>query len=262
MQSAKRGYWDCIEQTNPGVLRDDVSTWGKWRVDPRGIMLNGDLLHCEGAWLVRGLPTVHSAFAHVWKDEDLIVSFDSTILWLPWEGQNLFRRPHVEGLHIDQNPFSKPGLCCVQGMVPLIDVTESSGGLAVVPGSHRDSALWKRHRWGGGDFCVMNDSDPVQQRRQLVLARAGDLVLWDSRTVHGGHVGTQAVAETAGLVRLTQTVCMLPRKTATEQVLAWRRNAFLKGMGTTHWPNEGRLTCLSGKKYVPLELSDSQQRVL
>ena len=57
---------------------------------------------------------------------------------------------------MDQNPFTKPqldcvqgkGKCkcrckcidCVQGMLPLIDVTERSGGLEVVPRSHCEDA--------------------------------------------------------------------------------------------------------------------------
>lgn len=92
---------------------------------------------------------------------------------------------------MDQNPFQKPGRCCVQGMVPLFNVTETTGGLAVVPDSHRDESIKTRHRhWDGrGDFCVLFGQDLAQKKKKLVLAEAGDLILWDSRTVHGGLVG-------------------------------------------------------------------------
>jgi ectoine hydroxylase-related dioxygenase (phytanoyl-CoA dioxygenase family) len=86
---------------------------------------------------------------------------DSVLLWLPW-WENASWRPFTEGLHIDQNPFFKEEKICVQvrpisshflalihkslpcmplmtphqGMIPLIDVDEESGGLEVVPGSH------------------------------------------------------------------------------------------------------------------------------
>ncbi len=74
-------------------------------------------------------------------------------------------RPVTEGLHVDQNPFSKPGLDCVQvffvfftyfslsspfnirfvrgvlqGMLPLYDVTHETGGLEVCPRSHLPEA--------------------------------------------------------------------------------------------------------------------------
>lgn len=44
--------------------------------------------------------------------------------------------PRTEGLHMDQNPWAKPGRECFQGMLPLYDVTHEIGGLQVVPKSH------------------------------------------------------------------------------------------------------------------------------
>jgi hypothetical protein len=43
----------------------------------------------------------------------------------------------VENLHCDQNPSSKKGFHCVQGMVPLYKVDEV-GGLMVVPNTNND----------------------------------------------------------------------------------------------------------------------------
>jgi ectoine hydroxylase-related dioxygenase (phytanoyl-CoA dioxygenase family) len=215
LKNAQDAFWECLEAKHAGVKRNDLATWDKWRLDARGIVLDGDVLHCKGAWAIRGLAKVQEAFAAIWEDRDLISSFDSTLLWRPWWEQKEWT-PRVEGLHMDQNPFQKPGRHCVQGMVPLLDVTAESGGLAVVPGSHKDESIMTRHRfWDGrGDFCVLFGKDPVQKQKVLVLAEAGDLILWDSRTVHGGLVGTgRAMPKTgeAKLARLTQTVCMIPR---------------------------------------------------
>lgn len=188
---------------------------------------------------------------------------DSTLLWLPWWENNKWK-PRTEGLHIDQNPWNKPSRCCVQGMVPLIDVTRKSGGLQVVPDSHMDMELKSRHRhWNGaGDFCTLFGNDPLQKRATLLLANAGDLILWDSRTVHGGLVGTGDPISQGKLARLTQTVCMVPRKWATPQVLQWRRECFEQGVGTTHWPQEGRQSCYSKDGYTPISLSESQLKLL
>ena len=42
-------------------------------------------------------------------------------------------------MHIDQNPSFKKGFHCVQGMVPLIDVSKDGvGGLQVVPETNND----------------------------------------------------------------------------------------------------------------------------
>ena len=165
------------------------------------------LCQSAGAWEVRGAPTVRRAFAAIWgcADTDLITSMDCVILWRPW-GRDPFQatkergrgataappRPRTEGMHLDQNPFSKPHLETVQGMVPLRPVTHGTGGLAVLPGSHTatsQAALRKRnpHLEHCGDFCMVRL--PPRPKPVLVLAGPGDLILWDSRTVHGGMVG-------------------------------------------------------------------------
>lgn len=120
-----------------GPKRADLESWRKWWLPETGLL--GSLAQSEGAWSVRGIPGVKAAFEQVWEDSDLIVSMDAVIAWRPWWHEEAWR-PRTEGLHLDQNPFSKPGLDCVQGMMPLIDVTEATGGLEVVPGSHLEEA--------------------------------------------------------------------------------------------------------------------------
>jgi hypothetical protein len=82
-------------------------------------------------------------------------------------------------------------------MVPLFDVTVQTGGLEVVPRSHAAEAkinLKERcpNLAAAGDWCPgLSRLYPMwgANKPRLVTARAGDLVLWDSRTVHGGRVG-------------------------------------------------------------------------
>lgn len=53
--------------------------------------------------------------------------------WKPWWIDSDWT-PRVENLHVDQNPYFKKGLKCVQGMIPLKRVRENEvGGLMVVP---------------------------------------------------------------------------------------------------------------------------------
>ena len=132
-----------------------------------------------------------AAFALIWQDDDLIVSMDCALVWRPWFGPSSCGvLPQTEGLHLDQNPVNKPNLECVQGMVLLYPVNSCSGGLAVVPGSHTNmSQEWRRPFAGKGDWCPMPCDNPVHGMERLVGAEAGDLILWDARTVHGGIVG-------------------------------------------------------------------------
>lgn len=78
------------------------------------------------------------------------------------------------------------------------------------------------------------------------------MILWDSRTIHGGRVGTGECSEEAAngqevgadgitLARLSLTVCMIAKDRADEKILKARGHAFKKGFTTTHWPNEYRV---------------------
>jgi len=129
-------------------------------------------------------------------------------------------------------------------MVPLYDVTKATGGLEVAPKSHlpiaHDGLKQRYPGWNGrGDFCVLDRYDPLSKPTKLLTAEAGDLILWDSRTVHGGLVGTGEITPTTTpqIARMSQTVCMLPRDRASANVLARRKTGFATGYGYTHWPN-------------------------
>ena len=52
----------------------------------------------------------------------------------------------------------------MQGLISLLDANASTGGLCVIPGSHREhDALCKRSPFskGGGDFVPVGQNDPV-----------------------------------------------------------------------------------------------------
>ena len=272
LDTARTLFWDDIETAKPGVSRHESKTWEQWSVDTRGIV-SGAMAQGAGAWQIRGLPAVKSAFAQIWQEEDLIVSMDCALIWLPWKGpHNCGRLPQTEGLHLDQNPVSKPGFECVQGMVPLYEVNELSGGLAVVPGSHSGMEHdWRKQFAGKGDWCQMPCNDVVQGREKLVVADAGDLILWDARTVHGGVVGpgedTTAASNTPRLARLSQTVSMVPRLRASPECLAARRQGFMDGITFNHSPHEtgsssGTVFCLKRRGYNPPQLTDAQASLL
>ena len=170
----------------------------------------------EGAWFIRGTPGIREAYAAIWKKRELIVSMDCVIAWRPWWAGYLPRwLPRTEGLHLDQNPFSKPTLESVQGMVPLYAVDEGTGGLEVVPFTHteksREAIKGRYPRWKtGGDWCPLQFGlpktgldVPKESKPLLLLAEAGDLVLWDSRLVHGGKVGSRKVG------RLSAAACLV-----------------------------------------------------
>jgi len=238
--------WDDFEKHHDNLKRDDHTTWQDWTVDSRGIIAGG-IGQGSGAWYVRGRPNIRRTFAEVWNTNELLVSMDTILAWKPWWVKD-GKKPVTEGLHLDQNPDPDPkrksykGRSSVQGMVVLYDVTEEIGGLEVVPRSHLEESqkrLSKYHWWWWTDWCVLGDSYPLQGKGKLVHAKAGDLILWDSRTVHGGWVGdgkVETVPKT--LARLAVPVCMTPKAWAEPRALKERKNAFAYGNVLSHWPHE------------------------
>lgn len=267
---AKNLLWKDFEETSAGLSRDDIESWKSWKLSRSG--LNPDVAQGKGAWHVRACPGVSKAFSQIWETSDLIVSMDCAIAWRPWWLESSWK-PRTEGLHLDQNPFTKPGRECVQGMVPLLPVSNASGGLQVVPQSHTDEAkeALKReypHLLCKGDWCMLNDSDFTAT---LLLAGPGDLILWDSRTVHGGLVGTgdaqEIQANSSELARLAVAVSMVPRAWAGQLVQQARIEGFQHGRTFNHSPHEAGTSSgtMPGRKrtnFVPIELSEAQRALL
>ena len=181
-------------------------------------------------------------------------------------------------LHVDQNPFKKRGLHCVQGMIPFLEVTKDIGGLQLVPRSHVEEVQQQirqenPHKKTYGDFVSVSKKK-YQPGAIVVEASAGDLILWDSRVIHGSKVGPSVLEEPKekGLARCTGLVCMTPRKKASKEVLKLRRTGFESGIGFSHWPHEanfgalgnsnGRKISWSSKQYTPNKLNNDQRKVL
>uniref|UniRef100_A0A7S2IG43 Phytanoyl-CoA dioxygenase n=1 Tax=Helicotheca tamesis TaxID=374047 RepID=A0A7S2IG43_9STRA len=282
VQTAIDLFWTHIENELPKsnrskadgdekpIDRNDITTWLQWRLDKRGFM-TGKTAQSKGSWYVRGIPRIHDIFAKIWDEEDLLVSMDAVIAWKPWWHHSGWI-PLTEGLHLDQNPFNKRDFVCVQGMVPLYDVTTTVGGLEVVPQTHTEESKDEfRKRYPqmsySGDWCPLRRKDPLQGCGSLVLAQAGDLILWDSRTVHGGVVGTGEIRKEdkhkAQLARLSIPVCMTPRSWASKEVLQQRKEAFETGACMTHWPHEvGDGHSVGTFANVPIDLTKEQLKIL
>ena len=150
--------------------------------------------HSAAQWYIRDIPKVKQAFAQVWDTDDLLVSFDGVTIWRPWTYKSDWRTNEGNSwLHIDQHPIGRPGKHCVQGLVNLLPTSESTGGNVVVPGSHRrfaqipdeyEERLSRIHP-SIDHFRFPND-DPGLKDVKPIMAEmaAGDLLLWDSRTIH------------------------------------------------------------------------------
>lgn len=252
-------FWDHLESVpNTAVRRDDVDSWGhkSWLPNSEnGILSGSGIGQSDFMWTTRLLPKVKQAFAAIWDTGDLLVSFDGANAFRPWRYRPEWRT-NGGWYHIDQNALRprRQGKICVQGVVTFTAANEHTGGLVVVPGSHHDHegvCQRSKHAEHAGDYLRLHGHDPVLADADcaaLVCAEPGDLLLWDSRTVH---CNTPALAadedespasaaslEERELLRLAAYVCMTPGILATPEVAKARQGLFQRNCTTTHWPHE------------------------
>ena len=221
---------------------DDPSTW-----DPQRLPLTKKLnmyehycvVHERFMWEARMEPGVIEAFAKIWGTDELLVSFDNLTVTLP----NL-RPVRDPWPHVDQAP-RKRGMHCVQGIINLSYAGPHDGSLMAIPGSHSlveeffetqtDPATWefKDNRYfSKGDMAWFEERGvkPVK-----VLAEPGDLIVWDSRTIHWGG---EPEPQRSNVIRTVIYVAYAPAKMATAEALMEKKKVFSLNGGTTHWPHD------------------------
>lgn len=244
--------WEFLEGLGTGIDRSDMSTWGddRWPIAAHGgIVPSQGIGQSAPQWFIRSVPAVKDAFAAVWDDDDLLVSFDGMAFWRPptvdpsWSTDRGGR-----WLHIDQHPISRPGLQCVQGAVTLMPTSPAVGGNILIPRSHEWFAdIPERYADRLGRLPEMLDhfrfpaDDPQLMETPPIMCHmeAGDMMLWDSRTVHCSSPGLEPTPEpdpaAPELLRAASLVCMMPRSRSNDEVIAHRRAAVAARTSTTNW---------------------------
>lgn len=259
-------FWDLCEQMRPEIKRTDPSTWADayWVADQSvGVMSGYGIGQSPFMWYTRTLPKVKKAFERIWATDDLLVSFDGCGVFRPPEYDPKWRT-HGAWYHIDQNCYKRPGMHAVQGLVNYFPSGPGDGGFVVVPKSpHMIDAAFEKYPGicskTSGDFVRMfpdyffwKDARTAVKRDAnnrydllpvKLVVEAGDMILWDSRTIHCNHPVTKDSSDPEAatrLKRLTGYVCMTPARLAQnqEQLVKYRIYAFQKGITTTHWPHE------------------------
>ncbi|KAF4537672.1 Phytanoyl- dioxygenase [Lasiodiplodia theobromae] len=194
-------------------------------------------------WDVRLEPGVVGAFEKLWGTDELLVSFDALNVTLPPHLRRDEKPAKGAWPHVDQSPFRR-GLCCVQGVVNLSPSGPDDGGLVVFPGSHAlmeefFDTQTERGRWEKRDIFMFEESQlewfkarGIEPKK--VEAEPGDLLVWDSRTVHWGAEPN----ERSERIRTVVYASYAPAAWATEQQLAEKAKIFGKWAGTTHWPHD------------------------
>lgn len=241
--------WSWLESFPYGFKRDDRSTWTKEHLpfgQEKGLYNRYSVNHEDFVWKIRTQPGILKVFEQVWGTDDLIASFDGMNVSLPINER--FGRTDIAPTkpwpHLDQDPRTIERLELYQGIANLSTNGPEDGGLVVLSGSHR---LHKKHFESIGGFrkdsdlghgangYMYLDDDADWYRNEgckevKICANAGDLILWDSRTIHWNS------APTGDRTRFATYVCYCARDRMSEEDLQKKMGVWEAKKGTTHWP--------------------------
>lgn len=185
----------------------------------------------------------------------MLTSFDGISIHLPPEITNKGYFTGNKWYHTDQS-YTRNNLECYQGMVMGYDVNKGDATLACIEGSHRYHKKFakKFKKSNKSEWYKLNDDETkwyikkcnkknnTSDSEICVLAKAGDLILWDSRTIHFGKECDKGRKKKN--IRLCVYACQLPRshiKINKEKELLKKQKAFEEMRVTSHWPIKTKL---------------------
>ncbi|WRT70419.1 uncharacterized protein IL334_007417 [Kwoniella shivajii] len=246
--------WQWLESFPYGFKRDDRSTWTSEHLPystTGGLYNRYSVNHEAFVWKIRTEPAIIKIFEQMWGTDDLIASFDGMNASLPINSETgrTDLMPTAAWPHIDQNPRNVDRFELYQGIANLSNNGPSDGGLCVLKGSHK---VHQEYFESVGGFKLDQDAGEKENgytykveemdwfkkkgcEEIKICAGAGDLILWDSRTVHwnASPVGNQT--------RFVTYVCYCPREHMTASELETKGKIFKDRKGTTHFPYMNRV---------------------
>lgn len=227
---------DALDFNNP-------ETWKKENLPihtPINTFCSYRVAHEKFVWDARMEPGVLDAFTKIWGTNELLVSFDSLNITFP----NRKDVPRLKSWeHVDQSPLRR-GLHCIQGIINLSMAGPDDGGLVVYPTSHLYHDDWidaqaEKSRFSSKDLYIFKEYEldwyKAKGLRPIkVCADLGDLIVWDSRTIHYGAEPTEA----SNTIRTVIYASYSPVKAASPEALVLKAQVFNNFGGTTHWAHD------------------------
>ncbi|EXJ77298.1 hypothetical protein A1O3_10456 [Capronia epimyces CBS 606.96] len=242
VQYQQRAF-DWLRSFGKGLDLEDRSTWTAEHLPVQSKLNTFDnycVVHEKFMWDARLEPGVIDAFTKIWGTDELLVSFDSLNVTFPGRSD---KPPRAPWPHVDQSPH-KRGLHCVQGIINLSHAGPEDGSLVVLPGSHKYTAEFfdtqtDRDSWPTIDWRRFSEDEMAWfaskgLKAVKVEAEPGDLIVWDSRTVHYGGEPT----DKSDVVRTVIYASYAPAKLAAPEALEEKRRVFDVHGATTHWAHD------------------------
>jgi hypothetical protein len=254
------GSWSYFEHISQGwnrpIARNDKSTWrGFYDLYPLHSMLvqHWQVGHPQSTWDVRQNPKVVKVFSDIWKVEptELVSSFDGMSFNIPPEDTN--KGWHRQTWYHSDQSFTRHEYECVQSWVTSLRVKKGDATLGFLEKSHKyhndfaqEFDIQVKEDWyklGTSDEINFYTSTKGCQERRIQCLK-GDMVLWDSRTIHCG-VEPLRIRNKPNF-RNVIYICCLPRSLFTETELKKKRKALEELRTTTH---KGKLFAKNPRTY-------------
>lgn len=249
--------WNDIKQWSKGLIDvENQETWENiYKFYPKHSMMIQEygVGHMKWLWKIRQHPNIINVFSKLWNTDDLLVSFDAFSIHFPPEITNRGWYRGSDWYHTDISP--KRTEVCIQGLVNLYDVNEGDATLSVYEGSHKYHKEFFEtfNKDIKDDWYKLATEEEISFfqkkncQKRFITAKAGSIVLWDSRTFHQG-TEARRTRETPNF-RMVSYVCMTPRQWSTEKDMERKRNAFVEGRTTSHWPHRIKKFAMTPRTY-------------
>ncbi|WWC71119.1 uncharacterized protein I206_105072 [Kwoniella pini CBS 10737] len=239
-----------LESFGKGFDKNDRETWKVKNLpwfSKGGLFNRHGAAHEQWAWDIRSEQGIIDTFSKIWGTDELLVSFDGVNVSLPFKNEDLGNRGKPWP-HVDQSP-NKKSKECIQGIANLVENGLNDGGLMILDGSfslynkffEEHENLKPENGWDWKDsFSYPEETLKWFEEKgckwKKIQAGPGDLILWDSRTVHYGD------AARGDRARVATYVCYKPAKGISAEKLEERKTAIKEYAGTSHDPINFRLT--------------------
>ena len=217
-------------------------TWYKKDLGHNGIV---PIHQHQTIWNVRQYPAIHQIFAKLLGTEKLWVRLDRLSFKPPEQQSDAEGKSHI---HLDF-PYEKITSLRLQGILYLTDTAKNQGAFCCVPELFKQPEVLKAK-----EGLWFSDDELSRYEVKNIAAKAGSLIVWDSRLPHSGNVNT------SDQPRLAQYLSMCPEESEesrANRIALWQaKRAPQKWRGMPHQqdPEPGDVADLSelGQKLLGL----------
>jgi ectoine hydroxylase-related dioxygenase (phytanoyl-CoA dioxygenase family) len=254
-------FWDIMEVLADGTLdKKDPATHSLGKNYPP--VLHGGMIqyigHSQPQWALRKKAV--PLFEKLWKTKDLKSSFDGFCFMNG--ARNYQKRAINSFLHCDQAPVHLD-VWSYQGVQTLTDSGEDEGGFVCVPKSnlyHQQYFKEKGMEKVKQNWYLIPEEDKEKEPMTNVFkvdTKAGDFILFDSRTFHCNTVPTKNV------LRVCTYICMLPANHVPEKIRGLRELAAKNRRVSCHHPGDGFRTFPAQPRFLsnPARFGELQNKV-